>query len=114
MAAFTPGPWHTGTDEDAHMVYDSDCGAVADTLRDDGDAEAEAGNARLIAASPKLLAALTRLEAAADVFAADQSGATDCRCGLVQPVTVAECEELRAAIAAARAARAEAEATDGR
>jgi hypothetical protein len=53
----TPGPWSTGCDEDGHMVYAADDSAVADALRDDGDAEAEVSNARLIAAAPDLLAA---------------------------------------------------------
>jgi hypothetical protein len=44
---------------------------------------------------------LTRLHNAADAFAADQSDARDERCGLVQPVTVAECEELNQALKAA-------------
>lgn len=52
----------------------------------------------------RLEAALERLEAIADVFAADQSGATDPRVGLVQPVSVADCEELNAAIRQAREA----------
>jgi hypothetical protein len=44
---------------------------------------------------------LTRLHNAADAFAADQSDARDERCGLVQPVSVAECEELNQALKAA-------------
>lgn len=50
----------------------------------------------------ELESALLRLESAADVFQADQSRATDPRCGLVQPVTVAQCQELNAAIRRAR------------
>lgn len=53
----TPGPWSTGSDEDAHIVYDAALGYVADCGSDDGDAEAERANARLIAAAPDLLAA---------------------------------------------------------
>jgi ABC-type thiamine transport system ATPase subunit len=45
-----------------------------------------------------LAKSLMRLHEAADVFAADQSNARDERCGLVQPVTVAECEELNQAL----------------
>lgn len=60
MSEHTPGPWHTGTHEDAHIVYDGDCGFVADAGRDDGEAETEAANARLIAAAPDLLAACER------------------------------------------------------
>jgi hypothetical protein len=48
-----------------------------------------------------LAKALMRLHDAADAFAADQSGARDERCGLVQPVSVAECEELNQALKAA-------------
>jgi hypothetical protein len=56
--AHTPGPWYTGIDEDCHMVYSGDADVVADTLRDDGDAETESANATLISAAPELLAAL--------------------------------------------------------
>ncbi len=49
-----------------------------------------------------LEAALMELGSAAEVYAADQSRATDQRCGLVQPVTVAEANELNAAILEAR------------
>lgn len=45
----------------------------------------------------ELAAALTALAEAADVYAADQTGA-DPRVGLVQPVTVAEAERLNAAL----------------
>lgn len=44
---------------------------------------------------------LCDLADAADAFAADQDYATDQRCGLVQPVTVEECEALAAALRAA-------------
>ena len=44
---------------------------------------------------------LARLSAAAEPFAADQSNATDPRVGMVQPVTVAECEELNESLRAA-------------
>lgn len=44
---------------------------------------------------------LRALAMAADVLSADQAAATDPRCGLVQPVSVAECEELNAALRAA-------------
>lgn len=65
----TPGPWWTGSDEDAHMVYSGNAStveAVADCGRDDGDAHAEEANARLIAAAPDLLMALKRLLLARD------------------------------------------------
>lgn len=45
----------------------------------------------------ELAAALAALAEAADVYAADQTGA-DPRVGLVQPVTVAEAEQLNAAL----------------
>lgn len=41
---------------------------------------------------------LARLAAAAEAYAADQSGAIDARVGLVQPVTVAEATELNEAL----------------
>ncbi len=47
----------------------------------------------------KLRDALRNLSIAASAFAADQSRATDKRCGLVQPVSVQECGELNAALA---------------
>ena len=53
----TPGPWHTGTDEDGHVVYNESGGFIADAGLDDGDEGEEAANARLIAAAPDLLAA---------------------------------------------------------
>jgi hypothetical protein len=46
----------------------------------------------------RLREALRRLAWAADGYAADQSRATDPRCGLVQPVTVADGVELLAAL----------------
>jgi hypothetical protein len=49
----------------------------------------------------KLAKALMRLHDAAEAFAADQSESRDERCGLVQPVTVSECEELNQALKAA-------------
>src|SRR3954447_9075192 len=61
MAEHSPPPWHTGTDEDAHIVYDDKCNFVADTGRDDGNSELETANARLIAATPKLLDSLDLL-----------------------------------------------------
>jgi len=45
----------------------------------------------------RLLNALRRLYEAADVYVACQDRATDERCGLVQPITVAEGNELIAA-----------------
>ena len=50
-----------------------------------------------------LQAALEKLTMAADAFAADQSRATDSRCGLVQPVSVRECEVLNDALKIANA-----------
>ena len=46
-------------------------------------------------------AARKALQDAADVFAADQSRAPHPACGLVQPVTVDDCEALNAALALA-------------
>lgn len=47
---------------------------------------------------PDWVRALRRLVAAADVYAADQSGAVDDRIGLVQPITVADGNELNEAL----------------
>jgi hypothetical protein len=52
---FTPGPWTTGADEDASVIYSPGLDLVADAGRDDGNAELESANARLIAAAPALL-----------------------------------------------------------
>jgi hypothetical protein len=41
---------------------------------------------------------LKRLAEAADAYAADQSTATDPRCGIVQPVTVEQAEALNQAL----------------
>lgn len=58
---------------------------------------------RELDADPGVLkAALARLESAADRYAADQYHAEDPRCGLTQPVTVAEGRELLAALEQAR------------
>jgi hypothetical protein len=46
----------------------------------------------------RLRTALWRLAGAADVYATDQFTATDPRCGLVPPVTVADGLELIAAL----------------
>jgi len=54
--------------------------------------------------------ALARLANAADCYAASQVAATDARCGIVQPVTVAEAEELNAALTNAWAVLEEEEA----
>ncbi len=51
--------------------------------------------------------ALKELVDASQAFAADQSLATDKRCGLVQPVDVEECERLNAALATAEQVIAE-------
>ena len=58
MTKFSPGPWSTGADEDAHIVYDENLYFVADTGRDDGNAELERANAQAISALPELLEAL--------------------------------------------------------
>ena len=52
----------------------------------------------------KLREALARLADAAETYSADQSGATDSRCGLVQPITVTEGRELNDALEQAREA----------
>jgi hypothetical protein len=54
----TPGPWHTGTDEDANVVYGPNLECVVECGNDDGDAERERADARLIAAAPAMLSAL--------------------------------------------------------
>lgn len=46
----------------------------------------------------ELEAVLRRLANAADVFRALQDAAIDERCGIVQPVTVADCQELYDAV----------------
>lgn len=51
----------------------------------------------------ELLSVLMQLADAAECYAADQARATDPRCGLVQPVTVAEANELNEALAKAYA-----------
>lgn len=51
----------------------------------------------------RLAGALRRLHDAADPFLADQTGASDPRCGTTQPVTVAECMNLTDAVVSARA-----------
>jgi hypothetical protein len=66
---------------------------IAELTRERDDARADRG---------QLLANLEQLADAAELFSADQGRATDPRCGRVQPVTVAECEALNAALAAAR------------
>ena len=45
-----------------------------------------------------ILGVLKQLAEAADVYAADQSRATDPRCGRVQPVTVEQAELLNATL----------------
>ncbi len=46
----------------------------------------------------RVMLVLRRLANAAEVYAADQSGATDARVGLVQPVSAAEANELNEAL----------------
>lgn len=58
---------------------------------------AETG-AKLIDERGRLFDLLLRLTKAASAYTADQSGASDSRCGLVQPVTVEEAEELNEAV----------------
>jgi hypothetical protein len=88
---YTPGPWHTGSDEDGDIVYGPDCELVA-SAAGDGDAEAEVANARLIAAAPELLwaceTALRALEFQGN--------------GPRPHVSEAEWDEIAAAIAKAR------------
>lgn len=55
---------------------------------------------------PGLREALSRLVDAAGVYGADQSGAEDSRCGLVQPISVKEGNELNDAIVQALSALA--------
>lgn len=98
MSEHTPVPWEVAE-------YDADqvevCGPRETHVAFCNNSARGRVDARLIADAPCLLAALRRLANAAERFAADQSEATDTRCGLVQPVTVAECEELNAALAEA-------------
>ena len=56
-----------------------------------------------IAELEAVVAALRELEYAAELYSADQSGAKDSRCGLVQPITVEEGEELNRALSRSRA-----------
>lgn len=55
----TPGPWHVGTKEAHHCVYDARGWQIADAspLGKSDDTKA---NARLIAAAPDLLSALEK------------------------------------------------------
>lgn len=66
-------------------------------------------DARLLVFGAKAVAALNRLESAAESYAADQSRASDPRCGRTQPITVAEGNELNAAISVARVTLADLE-----
>ena len=60
----------------------------------------------LTTAHDALLEALDRLHNAAEIYAAVQDKATDQRIGLVQPITVAEGNELNAALDSSRQALA--------
>jgi len=95
----SPGPWSTGTDEDSNIVYDDNLGFVAETTRDDGDGELEAGNAIAIAALPELLDALllaqTHLLEALAIRTKLTGNATDGK-------LVRTCKTVAAAIAKAR------------
>ena len=66
------------------------CAEERDRLQDAGEGCSEATCSRV-------LNALRRLYEAADVYVACQDRATDDRCGLVQPITVADGNELIAA-----------------
>jgi hypothetical protein len=65
----------------------------ADTAR-----QLETELAVVIAERDALKHALIELEAAAEAYAADQSRATDSRCGLVQPITVEDGNRLLSAL----------------
>lgn len=80
--AHTPGPWNAGTDEDANIVYDAQLDFVAETTRDDGDAEQEKANACLIAAAPALLASLK--EMVADLIAHASLGLNEKEVAMLQ------------------------------
>jgi hypothetical protein len=54
--------------------------------------------AAVTAERDELKHALIELEAAAEAYAADQSRATDSRCGLVQPITVEDGNRLLCAL----------------
>jgi hypothetical protein len=77
QATHSPAPWSTGTDEDGHVVYSADLEFVAECGSDDGDAEREAANARLIAAAPDLLAAIKTLLADMEFEYRDDNGDSD-------------------------------------
>jgi hypothetical protein len=61
----TPGPWHVGTKEAHHCVYDAHGWCIADASPQGKDAET-LPNARLIASAPELLAALQAIVAILD------------------------------------------------
>lgn len=61
-------------------------------------ADIVASTGRIAVENASLRNTLARLLDAADVYVADQSGATDERCGLVQPVSVEEANELARAV----------------
>jgi hypothetical protein len=91
MAEHSPAPWHTGTDEDAHIVYDANADFVANVRRYD-DPELEVANAHLVTAAPELLAACQRF---LDAHQAAMNGigmqGKPCQCG--------PCVEARVAVA---------------
>lgn len=72
----------------------------AESLRTERDT-ALAKRATVTAERDALKHALIELEAAAEAYAADQSRATDSRCGLVQPITVEDGDRLLSALKAA-------------
>ena len=104
MTKHTPGPWWWEDYQGMRLLLVSERRTV---ILDDACCNPQ--DEPIIAAAPKLLKALVDLECAADAFRADQDRATDKRCGLVQPVTVADCEALNAACTNASAVIAEAE-----
>ena len=68
-----------------------------DTPKPEDSPQQEAGEGCSEATCSRVLNALRRLYEAADVYVACQDRATDERCGLVQPITVADGNELIAA-----------------
>ena len=68
-----------------------------DTPKPEDSPQQEAGGGCSEATCSRVLNALRRLYDAADAYVACQDRATDERCGLVQPITVADGNELMAA-----------------
>lgn len=92
------------TDFDDHPPIGQTTTHMEDAALDRGNAKAKRQRDNWKARAGAACAALRRLVAAASVFQAEQAGATDPRCGMQQPVTVAEADELNEAIREAEVA----------